>query len=56
MENVMLIHKRHRDKNTVAVQQSDIAWIIIEMELFLQASYMALEGFSGSHTDPYKHN
>lgn len=31
MENIMPIHIRHRDKNTAAVQQADVAWIIIEM-------------------------
>ena len=45
MENAMPIRIRHRDKNTVEVQQADIAWIIIEMRSFLQVSY----------TDPYKH-
>jgi len=53
MENVMPIRIRHRDKNIVAVQQADIAWIIIEMRPFLQASYTALERFLGSYMDPY---
>ena len=46
MENVMPTRIRHRYKNTVAVQQNDISRIIIEMRLFLQASY----------TYPYKHS
>ncbi len=47
MENIMPIRIRHRDKNTAAVQQADIAWIIIEMRSFLQASYKALERLLG---------
>lgn len=53
MENVMPIRIRHRDKNTVAVQQADIAWIIIEMRPFVQASYTVLTIFI---TDTYKYS
>jgi len=56
MENVMPIRIRHRDKNTAAVQQADIARAIIEIRPFLQAAYAALERFSGCYTDPYKHS
>ena len=56
MENVMLIRTRDRDKNTAAVQQADIARVIIEMRSFLQASYTAIEEFLGCYTDPYKHS
>lgn len=33
MENIMPIRIRHRDKDTTAVQQADVAWILIEMML-----------------------
>ena len=38
MENVMPIWKRDCDKNNAAVQQADIARMIIERRPFLQAS------------------
>jgi len=34
MENVMPIRTKHRDKNAVAVQQADIARMIIEKRPF----------------------
>ncbi len=43
MENVMPICIKHRDKNAVAVQQTDISRIIIEMRPFLQAKKEELE-------------
>ncbi len=56
MENIMPIRIRHRDKDTTAVQQADVAWIIIEMRHLLQESYTAIERLLGCYTDPYKHN
>lgn len=56
MENIMPIRIRHRDKNTAAVQQADIACIIIEMRPFLQVSYTALEKLLGCYRDTYKHS
>jgi hypothetical protein len=53
MENVMLISIRQRDKNTVAMQQTDIAWIIIEMSPLVQASHTVLTMFI---SDTYKYS